>query len=591
MILTQATLYAAYFIVALIFIAIIFSRLYKRASKERAFVRTGLFGDRVVTTGCVVLPIFQGVIHVNLNTLKLEVRRCQSDALITKDRMRVDVVVECFIRVQPTEESIAVAAQTLGSRTQTPEMIRELIEGKVTDALRSASAEMNIDELHEQRSDFVQRVQAAVSPDLLKNGLELESVSLTRLDQTGSEYFDASNFFDSQGLTKLTETTERLRKQRNTITQDTAVEIAQKDLETTQKQLQIEREVEYAKMEQDKELRSRKAEQEALVAKNEAERKREADLTRLEAERAVEQERIEIEKTLTARRIQKDQSNLQTQIEQEKAVELARQDMQISISSKSKEESDASCLADEARARAIKAKEEVETVRLLAVAEREKNIQIIKATELAERDAVSIKVDALAKLEAADNHAKALIIAKTAEANAITLTAEANQKNMSVQAAGERAINEAKNTLNSEQITMAVKLKLIENLTSVIEASVKPMEKIENIKILSIDGNGGSGLLAGGVGQSNNPASLSDQVVNSALKYRTQVPLIDALLSDLGLQPGSINGLAKPLLDEVLPNSGSVPIDAQQVVAENVEVDNLANASTQINDESKHIDL
>jgi hypothetical protein len=42
-------------------------------------------------------------------------------------------------------------------------------------------------------------------------------------------------------------------------------------------------------------------------------------------------------------------------------------------------------------------------------------------------------------------------------------------------------------------------------------------------------------------------ASLSDQVVNSALRYRSQAPLIDSLMNELGLQGGDINGLTQTL--------------------------------------------
>ena len=50
--------------------------LYLRSSKERAFVRTGLGGEKVVVDGgAFVLPILHDVIRVNMNTLRLEVIR------------------------------------------------------------------------------------------------------------------------------------------------------------------------------------------------------------------------------------------------------------------------------------------------------------------------------------------------------------------------------------------------------------------------------------------------------------------------------------------------------------------------------------
>jgi uncharacterized membrane protein YqiK len=75
--------------------------LYLRSSKERAFVRTGLGGEKVVLGGgAFVLPIVHDVISVNMNTLRLEVSRGSDNALITKDRLRVDVVAEFYVRVQ-----------------------------------------------------------------------------------------------------------------------------------------------------------------------------------------------------------------------------------------------------------------------------------------------------------------------------------------------------------------------------------------------------------------------------------------------------------------------------------------------------------
>ncbi|MFO0274639.1 MAG: SPFH domain-containing protein, partial [Betaproteobacteria bacterium] len=124
--------------------------LYLRSSKERSFVRTGLGGQKVVLGGgAFVLPIVHDVIPVNMNTLRLEVARGRDKALITKDRMRVDVVSEFYVRVQASTEAIASAAQTLGTRTMQPDQLKELVEGKFVDALRTVAAEMTMEELHE----------------------------------------------------------------------------------------------------------------------------------------------------------------------------------------------------------------------------------------------------------------------------------------------------------------------------------------------------------------------------------------------------------------------------------------------------------
>lgn len=141
----------------LFIIGIIFARLYRRASAEQAFVRTGLGGQKVVMSGgAIVMPIFHEIIPINMNTLKLEVSRSTIDSLITKDRMRVDVVVAFFVRVKPSVEGIATAAQTLGQRTLSPEDLRMLVEDKFVDALRATAAQMTMHELQDTRENFVQ---------------------------------------------------------------------------------------------------------------------------------------------------------------------------------------------------------------------------------------------------------------------------------------------------------------------------------------------------------------------------------------------------------------------------------------------------
>src|SRR5690606_17107911 len=167
--------------------------------------------------GALVLPVLHETMPVNMNTVRLAVERKNVDALITLDRLRIDVKAEFYVRVRPDSQAIAMAAQTLGLRTMQPDLLKDLVEGKFVDALRSVAAGMTMNELHEKRADFVQKVQQVSSSDLAMNGLELESVSLTGLDQTSIEHFNANNAFDAEGLTKLTEQIQQRKKLRNDI--------------------------------------------------------------------------------------------------------------------------------------------------------------------------------------------------------------------------------------------------------------------------------------------------------------------------------------------------------------------------------------
>ena len=560
-------LYAGSILVALLLLGMIFSRLYRRASKEVSFVRTGFGGQKVILNGgALVFPVLHEIIPVNMNTLRLPVNRANEQALITRDRMRVDVIAEFYVRVKPSEDSIANAAQTLGIRTMHPDQLKELVEGKFVDALRAVAAEMAMTELHEQRVDFVQKVQQVVSEDLLKNGLELESVSLTGLDQTSKEYFNPSNAFDAEGLTRLTEEIETRRKVRNDIEQDTNVAVANKNLEAERQTLEIQRDVEYARLDQQREVEVRKAGQAAEIASEQAQKTREADeaeitakqqvdTARILAERAVEEERIEKERLIKEKDISREKSVETAEVEQRKTVELAEQDKAIAIAEKSKAQSEAQAEADQARQKAVKESEMVHTVKETEIAERTKQVVLVKAREEAEHQAIQITVAAEAEKQAADDQAESIRILANADAEkqrieatgaaeAVKLHAAADADRYSVEAAGKQAINEASNILSMEQIAMQVKLELLKQMPEIIRESVKPMEQIDGIKIIQVEGlNAGSAGSTNGEGGKGADGSLADQLVNSALRYRGQAPLVDSLLAEIGLDGSDIKGL------------------------------------------------
>ena len=555
----QILVVAGIIFAAFIIIGIIIARLYTRSSKEVSFVRTGFGGEKVILDGgAIVLPILHEVIPVNMNTLRLEVKRAADQALITRDRMRVDVMAEFYVRVKPTQESIATAAQTLGKKTMSPQELKDLVEGKFVDSLRSVAAEMAMEELHEKRVDFVQKVQQVVSEDLFKNGLELETVSLTGLDQTSFKFFNPQNAFDAEGLTKLTETIEDRRKKRNDIEQDADLAIRTKNLQAEQARLQILREEEYAKMQQEREISIRRAEQVAEIASQESAKKREAEEAHIAANREVELKRIASARDVENENIQKEQLIQKAQVEQKKTIELAEQDRAIAIAEKSRAESEAKALADQARAAAVRAEEEVLTVRETQRAERIKAVELVGAKQIAETDAIAITVAAEASKQAAANEAEAIRIGAEAEAEKVRLKAkgeadakillaQAQEKQYQVDAAGIRAVNEANNILSTEQVEMQIRLALLKYLPEIIRESVKPMENIDDIKILQVSGLGNIGPSGNTEGAEQGQVALSDQVVNSALRYRSQAPLIDSLMNELGINGGDINGLTQSL--------------------------------------------
>jgi flotillin len=556
----------AIFVVAFIVLGLIFAKLYQRATKETAFVRTGLGGEKVIKDGgAIVLPIVHETIPVNMNTLRIEVEKTQKDALITKDRMRVDVKADFYLRVAPNSEGISMAAQTLGTRTTRTEEVKSLMESKFVDVLRTVAAEMSMTEMHEQRADFVQKVQQSVANDLEKNGLELESVSLTSFDQTDLEYFNENNAFDAEGRARLAKIIEEKRKETNDIEQENRIKIEQRNLDAEKQSLNIKREEEEARLTQEQTLAFKRQEQKAEIAKQREAKDREEREAEIAKERAIETAEIEKSREIETQEIAKRQALEQARIRQQQEVEVSEQIKQIAVAVKSEEESAARAKAAEAEKNKVEKEEAVTTARDVATANRLKEIEVIDATKEAERNAVGITVDAKAKHDAAENIAAAILTEAKANADAKMLQAAADEKVLAVEAAGKQALHEAENTLKQEQIDLQRSLAMLKALPEIIANAVKPIENIDGIKILQGYGSLGglSSTGAESAGGNGGQGGLAEQVTTAALNYRANAPVVDALLKEVGLVDGDGQGLAdlikgnSPLLQQATRNSNS----------------------------------
>ena len=525
--------------------------LYRRSTKDVSFVRTGLGGEKIVMGGgAFVLPIVHDFTEVSMNTLRLEVVRVREKSLITRDRMRVELCVEFFVRVMPDAASVATAARTLGSRTTNSDGLKELVQGRFIDALGTVAASMTMEQMHEHRDEFIKAVKREIGASLSPNGLEVEAVSLTSLDQTDMKLFNPSNAFDAEGLTRLTEEIEGRKKKRNDIEQDTAISIKKKNLEAEKLALGIQRESEFARMEQESEVALRRAQQRAEVAQENALRERQVEESRIKEREAVERARIELEQQIHLLEIQRDQSHA-----------IEEQQKEIAVAKKSKERSDMMAIAEQARTKFVEAQEKTQTTRDLEIANRHSAIDLIEAEQYAQRDAIKVRISAEAEKSSAKDKA---------EADGIAVAAL--KERYAVEAAGKRALNEAENQRSDASRRSALHLHLVENLPAIIRESVKPMERISEIKILHVDGvpglSGGSGNGGSGGDSAPNGGNLADQVVSSALRYRAQAPFVDTLLGEIGMSGKDIHrietlqDLYKIVYTEA---AGEKPLDSKPV--------------------------
>lgn len=541
-------------VVGLLTIGLIFAKLYVRATKEVSFVRTGFGGEKVVKDGgALVLPVLHDTIPVNMNTLRIEVEKTKGEALITKDRLRVDVKADFYLRVAPNQESIAMAAQTLGTRTTRVEELKKLMESKFVDVLRAVAAEMSMTEMHEQRSEFVQKVQVNVANDLEKNGLELETVSLTGFDQTDLDYFNENNAFDAEGRAKLARIIEEKKKETNDVEQTNRIAVERRNLEAERESMDISKDEQQAKLEQEKSLAFLHAEQNAEIVKTRESKMREERTAEIEKEQAIESAEIEKQKEIERRSIEKNNSIEQAKIQQQRDIEVAQQEKQIAVAVKSEEESAARAKAAESEKLKVEKEEAVITAKQIASAERQKSIEVIDAKKIAEREAVGVTVKAEAEKQAAMDYAESIQIKAKAEAESAVVLAKADEKKFEVEAAGKRALNEADNVLSEEQVELQKALAMLQALPQIISQAVKPLENIEGIKILQ---GYGSGQVSGAQGSGNDGSQggFSEQVTSAALNYRANAPLVDAMLRELNIvdgDKGTLNDLVagnSPLL-------------------------------------------
>ncbi|AYM60746.1 flotillin family protein [Agrobacterium fabrum] len=528
-------LIAGVIVTAIVVIGIIMTSLYTRATRDKAYVRTGLGGKKVVLDGgSIILPIFHSYSWVSLSTLRLEVKRAENESLITKDRMRADITAEFYVRVKPDAENIALAAQTLGDRTNDADALKALVEAKFVDGLRSVAATMSLRDLQEQRAEFVKSVQAAVAHDLQSNGLELESVSLTRLDQTDIKHFNPNNSFDAEGLTALTKITEERKRERNQIVRDNEVEIATKDREASLRRLTIEREQRDAELSQERDIANKTAETRAEAAKAEQLARLSEETARLDTEKGIAERDSQARQAKETARIDAERGIAEREAEARRVTETARIDAAIAVAEKSEQEQAARAKADEAKAAATTAEEQVITAREVEIAERAKRIAVLDARKDAEQEATAITVKAEAERQAAENLAAAIKIQAEADAAAAKIKATGVIELGEAEAKAERALNEARNALSASIIEFELARARVAIIPQALEQAMKPIEKISDIRIFSagglagaLAGNGGGGIAAG-----NTVGDLSSQLLN----FTAQKPILDEILAQAGFK-------------------------------------------------------
>lgn len=518
-----ATLFGV--IVAIVVVALVIAflnRFYRKSSRDVALIRTGYGGQRIILSGgCLAVPFLHKIDEVNMRTIRVDVRRTGNQSLITEDRMRVDVELEFYVRVQPDENGVATAAQALGAKTLNPEAIRNLLEGRFVNAIQAVAAARTMDMLHERRAEFIAEVSALLRDDLAANGMLLGSVSLTRLDQTPFGSLDENNAFNAVGMRRLAEIIAVNKKKRAEIEADADISVRRTQLEATKQRLGLTREEESEQISQHLEIEKIKASSDADAAAAREQAMISSERARISRER--ETRMAEIEKQRELRRIE---------IEAQLNSEIRKVESAIALADKQAEEAKALARAEQARTEIVLAKEQVQTERERVVAARSLEI----AMKRVEEDGEVAKANAAAETHVLLQRAKA-------ESEATRTRGEAERARLIAESEGVRAQIDAENARSESLVQMKLEQYRLDRLPEIVGQLVKPAEKIDSIRIHQINGFGASSSPGGEAAAGSGDRPPVNQVMDSILGMALQLPALRSIGDSIGVD---FSGTALP---------------------------------------------
>lgn len=659
---TALGIFVAVFV--LVVIAVTLAKFYRRCGADEALVRTGSGGNKIVIGGGVtVYPILHQLMRVSLRSVKLSVERSARNALVTKDKIKANVTTELYIKVEPIAEDVMAAARSFGERNLDEHAIGDLIEGKLTDALRSVAANQTFMDLHGQRKQFAEHIQTALSEELKKNGLTLENVSITALAMVPVKDLDPHDVFDAEGLRAITDSVQSNAEKTNKIQREKELEIQMQNVEAKKRSLSLQQDEAQATADQHRRVQEYEATQQAETAKavyvqqqaqelvayekqratetariaqeqaiavaqaarigaeREAQiaaekaqlaadiaKQRAVEAAMIEKEKVVQAAEIDRQKALEAATVEKKKVVEAAEIAKEQTIETARVAKQIAVTQSEEQAARAAALKAQAEADQQQATQGIITVEETAKANREKAIAIIKAEEdaqksriAAEREAFKLKLEAETRAAAVRAQAEGEAAAKKAmadgdvsraqgaaqaqqlqaeaaasvvrtqaqaeadrvrisaearaksaaqEAAAITALAEATQRKGEAEAEAKRKLVEAENSVATKFLLRDVALRALEVLPSVTAELMTPAKAISEIKVLQLQGMGGSADGANGQNGSGggNAFGAASPILKTIMEAGAAYPLLREMMQFSQVDTDKLGDMARKFL-------------------------------------------
>ncbi|VAW67559.1 Inner membrane protein YqiK [hydrothermal vent metagenome] len=368
----------------------LYASFYKKVDQGNAMIVNTTRNEPDVTfTGRLVIPVIHRKEVMNISLKTIEIDRRGKDGLICKDNIRADIKVAFFVRVNKTVEGVLEVAQSIGCERASDQVtLEELFSAKFSEALKTVGKQFDFSDLYQERDTFRDGIKKEIGDNL--NGYSLEDAAIDYLEQTPVESLDRDNILDAQGIRKITQLTAIEHISTNDYLRDEEMKIKKKDVETRETVLELERQEKDAEAKQQREVASVVAREEAETRKIQQEERLKYEEARIDTEEKIEvaeenkQREVEVANLNRLRVVvtEKEQVKRAQELEvvqRERAVELEEIEKEKALEIEKKN------IADVVRERVVVEKsvaveeEEINKVRLVADAQREKEAAIIKA--------------------------------------------------------------------------------------------------------------------------------------------------------------------------------------------------------------------
>ncbi|MCP5206345.1 MAG: hypothetical protein H7A01_04000 [Hahellaceae bacterium] len=425
------------FFLVIVGLAALFKAFYVKVAQGTALIVNDMSSTpKVHFTGALVYPIIYKKEMMKISLITLEVDRRGKDGLICLDNMRADITVAFYLRVNETAEDVLRVAKSIGAdRASDKDAVYDLFAAKFSEALKTVGKQIEFVQLFENRLQFREKIVQVIGDDL--NGYVLEDVAIDYLEQTPKSALDPNNILDAEGIKKITELTATQNVITNDLSQNEALAIKKKNVETREAMLELERQQADAEARQEREVATIQAREHAETLKVQEEERRKAEVTRIQVlqDLAVQTENqkrevevaeqnrqravvIEVEKVTRARDLEivaREREVELQKIEAEKAVEIEKKEIANVI--RERVAVDKTVAIEEER---------IKEVREVSEADRAKQVQVLAAE--AQADEAKVKQVKAAEADEQSAKFKAIEITTMAQANLEAAAKEADAK-------------------------------------------------------------------------------------------------------------------------------------------------------------------